>query len=99
MMTTNFQMLKQLNKEFDPVNRGFLSGEEVQMIKEILCIEERTSVLDLRNLRDFTVMFFQNIKHSLDRDEDYDAWFKISDKVSGITAVIDHRIFDLGGEV
>ena len=81
---TNFQMLKELQKDFRPKEKGFLSEKEVSVIKETLCLEER-DVLSLRNLRDFTVLLLSN-KGALDM-------------MSGITHVIDLEIFNKGGEV
>ncbi len=93
---TNFQMLKEFDKEFNPERRGCLSGEEVNKIVEALQIKERT-ILDLRNLRDFVVMYYRNTEEDWKKDPakcDYRG-----DKRSGIVAVIDQGIFNMGGEV
>ena len=89
---TNFQMLKELLKDFTPETPGILSEQEVLKIKTTLCIPEM-DVLSLRNLRDFTVMFLSN--KSKATPDDYGA----HDMMSGITHVIDLEIFNKGGEV
>ena len=97
MMETNFQMLKRLYREFKPENKGFLSGTEVEKIESYLYLNDRRDILDLRNLRDFTVMYFSQLKRDCDRaSEKFD---DLMDLVSGVTAVIDSHIFELGGEV
>lgn len=93
-MLTNFAMCKRLDKEFTPKNRGILDGDEVVKISTILSLDQRENIIDLRNLRDFVVMFFGQKADSDQKNE-----IAILDKVSGITAVIDQRIFGLGGEV
>lgn len=95
-MKTNFQMLRELiqEKKFMPESHGFLSGGEVKLIEETLCINEM-DILALRNLRDFTVMWLCNLDNRNEKDDTRD----FHDIMSGITAVIDKRIFNLGGEV
>ena len=99
-LLTNFCMLKLLIKEFNPEQRGVLTKKEVEQINTLLCIEKR-EILDLRNLRDFVVMFFarqvDNIKcNDTSSAEDEKV---LLDKLSGIVSVIDSRIFYLGGDV
>ena len=86
-MKTNFQMLRELLEVYHPEEIGFLNKHEIMLIKQTLCIEEM-DILQLRNLRDFTVLH-------LGRSEKMEDW----DRMSAITHVIDSRIFDLGGEV
>lgn len=86
-MKTNFQMLRELLEVYKPEQRGFLNTNEVELIKQMLCID-KMDILQLRNLRDFTVVH-------LGRSEKMEDW----DRMSAITHVIDSRIFDLGGEV
>ena len=86
-METNSQMLRKLLKMYHPEERGILSREENNLIKQTLHIEEM-DILQLRNLRDFTVVY-------LGRSKDMEDW----DRMSAITYVIDTRIFNLGGEV
>lgn len=95
-MKTNFQMLRELinEKKFKPESQGFLSGDEVKLIEETLCINEM-DILTLRNLRDFTVMWLCNLDDSNEKDDTRD----FHDIMSGITAVIDSKILERGGEV
>ena len=92
-MKTNFQMLKELmgERKFTPKRRGVLSGEEVDMIETTLCLSDM-DILQLRNLRDFAVVWFDSL-------EDVEQDFKYMDIMSGVTAVIDRKILGLGGEV
>ena len=86
-MDTNFHMLRELLDKYHPVQRGIMSLEENNLIKDTLHIEEM-DVLQLRNHRDFTTEY-------ISRSEKMEDW----DKMSAITHVIDMRISDLGGEV
>ena len=86
-MNTNFQMLKELNAKYNPEAEGFISEKEQRLIKETLCLAEM-DVLALRNLRDFTVMFFGKLNTT-----------ESSDKMSAIVYMIDREIFTKGGEV
>lgn len=95
---TNFQMLRTL-KDFIPKNKGILDGDEVEKIESALCIKERDNILDLRNLRDFVVCFYGRKADEYEHNYDIDGEMTIRDIISGITAVIDSRIFALGGEV
>lgn len=90
-MKTNYQMLKDLNKKYDSMKhtKGFLTKEEVNLISKDLCLKEM-NILQLRNLRDFTVLFL-----SRGGGDEMD----MLDKVSAITHVIDNEIWSKGGEV
>ena len=86
-MKTNFQMLRELLEVYQPEQRGFLNKYEIELIKQTLHLDEM-DILQLRNLRDFTVLH-------IGRSEKMEDW----DKMSAITHCIDTRIFELGGEV
>jgi hypothetical protein len=94
-MKTNYQLVRSLYYKFKPVTRGILSGEEVSIIREDLCLRDM-DVLQLRNLRDFTVLFFSV---QMDKSNDVEMVMSNSDKLSGICAVIDDEIVKKGGEV
>ncbi len=91
---TNFQLIKGFIKDFRPAHKGILTDNEVFQIESALYVKER-SILDLRNLRDMVVMLIERVRdHNIhDPEVDY------MDMISGITAVIDNRIYALGGEV
>lgn len=86
-MKTNFQMLKELLEKYHPSQRGMLSLHEATLIEETLCIG-KMDVLQLRNLRDFTVLH-------LGRSEKMEDW----DRMSAIIHVIDMKINELSGDV
>lgn len=86
-MKTNFQMLKELLEKYHPSQRGILSFSECNLIRDILHIDEM-NLLQLRNLRDFTVLH-------LGISEKMEDW----DRMSAIATVIDMKIRELGGEV
>lgn len=88
---TNFQNLKKLLDIYDPKTRGVLSGGEVELIEENLEIRSM-ELLELRNLRDFVVLY-------LSQKTAYGRADQIMDKMSAITCVIDQAILDKGGEV
>lgn len=86
-MKTNHLMLKELFEKYHPRQRGWVSKNEYALIKETLCMTEM-DILQLKNLRDFTVA-------SLGRSEDLTDW----DRMSAVVYVIDSEISKLGGEV
>ena len=86
-MKTNFLMLKELLEKYHPVERSILNLEENELIRETLHLEEMC-ILQLRNLRDFTVLY-------LSKSEDMEDW----DRMSAITYCIDWQICEIGGEV
>ena len=86
-MQTNFQMLRELLKAYHPEEKGIINWSEYKLINDTLHIGEM-DILQLRNLRDFTVLY-------LGKSEDMEDW----DRMSAITHCIDTRIFNLGGEV
>lgn len=86
-MKTNFQMLRELLEKYHPKTRGMLSGEEYELVVNTLNLSEM-DVLQLRNLRDFTVAH-------MGRSEDMEDW----DRMSAITYCIDSKIVELGGDV
>jgi hypothetical protein len=80
-------MLKELLEKYHPAQRSIMNPSEYTLIKETLHIDEM-DILQLRNLRDFTVLY-------LGRSEKMADW----DIMSAITHVIDMKISELGGEV
>ena len=91
-MKTNFQMVKELNKKYDEMDHtnGIVTMKEIYLINEVLCLDEMDE-LQLRNLRDFIVLFF-----SRETNEDR---FEKMDKVSAFTCVIDNKLVNKGCEV
>ena len=83
-MNTNFQMLKELLEKYHPEQRGIMNYEEKLLIQEVLHIGEM-NVLQLRNLRDFTVLY-------LGKSEKMKDW----DIMSAITYCIDSALIELG---
>ncbi len=53
-MKTNYLMLKDLLEKYHPEQRGIMNRAESMLIKKTLHINEM-DILQLRNLRDFTV--------------------------------------------
>ena len=86
-MKTNFQMLRELLEQYHPKERGMLSGEEYKLVVDTLHLNEM-DVLQLRNLRDFTVAH-------MGRSEKMEDW----DRMSAITYCIDSALVRLGQEV
>ena len=91
-MKTNYQMITELNKVYTPAQRGVVSMKEIYLINEKLHLDEMDN-LQLRNLRDFAVMYFtlNNIGDQYDR--------VLDDKMSAITSVIDNKLWNMGAEV
>ena len=88
---TNFQMTREL-KDWYPKRFGVIGNEEAKKIADTFQIDERDEI-NLRNLRDFCVMFYSREK------EDEKQTLKDMDKMSAIVCVIDHRLFNIGAEV
>ena len=86
-METNFHMLKDLLEKYHPEQRGLVTLREINLIKDTLHLGKMDE-LQLRNLRDFTVVY-------ISKSEKMEDW----DKMSAITHIIDMRIGQLGGEV
>lgn len=86
-MNTNFQMLRELLKKYNPEQRGIMTLDENKLIIDTLHINEM-DVLQLRNIRDFATVY-------LSKSEKMEDW----DRMSAITHTIDMRISELGGEV
>lgn len=86
-MDTNFHMLRELLEKYHPVERDMMNLAEYTLIRETLHIDEM-DILQLRNLRDFTVAH-------MGRSKKMEDW----DRMSAIVHVIDMRLIELGGEV
>ena len=91
-MKTNYQMIISF-KNFQPVNRGWISGDESALIRKHFEITERTDV-ELQNLRDFIVMYY-----GIEVEKHHDKTLDIMDKMSAITAIIDDEKWTRGLEV
>ena len=85
---TNIQMFEGL-ASFEPERRGMVTMKEINYISKELNLNNRT-MLDLRNLRDFTVLYYGNFAED-------PAW--AVNMMSAITSVIDLKIMNKGGEV
>lgn len=92
-MKSNYLMLKDLEKVYNPKNFGFISADETDLILNTLCIKNQTD-LGLMNLRDFVVLFY-----SLRIEKEAEEWRKYSDKMSAICRVIDNEKWARGIEV
>ena len=97
-MTTNFQMIKELDGKYTPEKRGVVRMKEIYLINEVLCLDEM-DILQLRNLRDFVVMYFGKQADQYEAEHDTTAMFAAMDKMSAITAVIDTKLVNKGAEV
>lgn len=94
---TNFHNLKELLEVYEPESRGVMTDEEYQLIEEKLEIKSM-EVMELRNLRDFVVLYLSRHPNEGNLMNDY-LIGKMVDKASAITAVIDKALFDKGVEV
>lgn len=82
-MRTNFQMISQF-ADYRPESVGFTSASEVERISNHFGLAEMTA-LELQNLRDFVVLFFQN-QRVITKCDNFEAMLSI-------TAVIDSYIY------
>lgn len=90
-LQTNFYSLKELLTLYIPEKRGFVTAAEEKLIKTQLEIDRR-DIMDLRNLRDFVVLYLSSRHNKTEELIDLD-------RMSAITAIIDYQIVKLGGEV
>ena len=90
---TNFQNLKTLLEKYKPESKGIVTGAEQHLIEDTLEIKSM-EFLELRNLRDFVVLYLSRQSAYADGP----AMLDITDKTSAITAVIDQAIVGKGGE-
>lgn len=86
-METNFHMLRELLEKYHPEQRSVVNIKEINLIKDTLHLG-KMDILQLRNLRDFVVLY-------MSKSDD----MKDLDRMSAITHIIDMRISQLGGEV
>lgn len=91
MENTNFQNLRELLKNYIPKTFGIVTIEEYSLIKNRLQLDQM-EVIDLRNLRDFVVLF-------LSRKNGGKLDLADTDRMSAVTAVIDNEIIERGGEL
>ena len=97
-MDTNFQMLRSF--KYEPESFGFCTPEEVRQIKDHFKIKERSDV-ELQNLRDFVVMYYDHLEDKLMADDKYthDEYRRLYDTMSAVTGVIDNEKYHRGMEV
>lgn len=94
---TNAKIMSTIDKAFTPKHRGFLSSEEVTLVKNIIRFENFKTEDDLRNLRDTAIMYY-TIKE-MENDTDASKVIEIMDKMSGIICVIDGELWHRGYNV
>ena len=85
-MKSNFQMLLSI-KNWRPKHYGFLSADEVEYLKDVFEIANRTDN-ELQNLRDFVIMYYTLKSTITDKDI-----------MSAICGVIDGEKFERGMEI
>ncbi len=88
-MKSNYQMLREF-KDFKPQLYGILSKAEMNIIREHFEIGKRSEI-DLCNLRDFVVLYYENLGHDELVNNRYKEFRKLQDVMSGIVGVIDNE--------
>lgn len=53
-------LLRELTVQFHPHRRGWLDAQEISQVEKILHLDEMT-LIELRNMRDMAVMFFEDM--------------------------------------
>lgn len=92
MKISNYQALSELLKTYTPETYGFVTREEQELITSTLQIEDM-DLLELQNLRDFTVLFLSRSYDDVAKER------QNMDKMSAIVHVIDEKKLELGGSV
>lgn len=90
-MDTNFMMVRKLDN-WTPENGRIITMPEIYHVNRTLCLDEMDE-LQLRNLRDFVVMYY-GLKDYDPRED-----LRHLDKMSAITSVIDNKLYNLKAEV
>ena len=96
MEKTYFNRLRQLNREYEPEQRGIVKINEIRQIEKVLGLDEM-SEMELRNMRDMTAMYYDIIIDETEKklESEGGSWksmMALMDKVSAITAVIDNSL-------
>lgn len=94
-MKSNFLAIKDLLAGYTPKQRGFVSNDEIELIRSMLQLD-RMDLLAVQNLRDFTVLYMDNLMR---RESVDDTYMQNMDRMSAITFVIDCRKVELGGAI
>ena len=97
-MKTYAQRLMGL-KDYSPESTIFTSGEEMERVREELGLAEMQTELELRNMRDMTVMFYDGkIDRALEHNDSH-GYRKLMSAMQSITAVIDNELWNRGYSV
>lgn len=91
-------LVENIEKIMENEERGFISNEAVSKIEEFLDLKG-LNIDQLRGKRNDVVMIMSSFMKLLDEEKDLHRIYKLSDSLSAVTAVIDNKIFRLGGEV
>lgn len=90
-MKTYVQRLMEL-KDYAPENMFFTTGEEVARVRQALGLEEMHTELELRNMRDMTVLYYDSkIDRALEHDDKH-GFNRLMNAMQSITAVIDDAL-------
>lgn len=89
-MKSNYQMLREF-KDFKPQLYGILSKAEMHIIRERFEIGKRSEI-DLYNLRDFVMLYYDDLGHDELVNNRYKEFRKLQNIMSGIVGVIDAEI-------
>lgn len=82
-------MIQDLEEVYSPLHRGIVCMSEIYLINEKLCLDKMNE-LQLRNLRDFVVIYYDMLYKESEEDGQRD--YTYIDKMSAVTCVIDDRL-------
>ena len=97
-MKTYAQRIREVYQTLEPKHRGYSTGEEVKLVQNTLGLKFLKTELELRNMRDMVVMWFdiQLSSYNEDSNNDSKMIMKLMDKMSAITGVIDNELWNRG---
>lgn len=98
MKDTDFHMIADLKKTYEPAARGVVTAEETDLIRNKLAIAGRTDV-ELQNVRDMSVMLYSQWAQAAEAARRTAECMALMDAMSAITAVIDAEKSKRGLEV
>ena len=85
-------------RDYSPKEEGMTSIDEIKMLMNHFGLD-KMSLLELQNLRDMVVLVYQGWMQNERSNSRMNEFFKKSDAMQSITAVIDNFKMRAGGEV
>lgn len=93
---TYIRRIMELADTYCPESRIFTSGEEARTVKDALGLDEMQTELELRNMRDMTVLYYDRMIDTALAEDDHEDFDRLMSAMQSITAVIDSVLWNRG---